>query len=112
MAKFYSNENFPIPAVLALRALGHDVVTIQERGRANESTSDPDVLRAATSEGRVVLTLNRKDFYRLHEQGRAHAGIVVCVADLDFSRLAQGIHDLIQAEGEMEGKIARVPPKD
>lgn len=112
MAKFYSNENFPIPAVLALRALGHDVVTIQEHGRANESTSDPDVLRAATSEGRVVLTLNRKDFYRLHEQGQAHAGFVECVADPDFSRLAQGIHDLIQAEGEMEGKIARVPPRD
>jgi uncharacterized protein with PIN domain len=112
MAKFYSNENFPIPAVVALRALGHDVVTIQERGRANESTSDPDVLRFATSEGRAVLTLNRRDFYRLHDQIQAHAGIVVCVADSDFSRLARMIHERIQAEGEMAGKIVRVPPRD
>lgn len=68
MANLYSNENFPIPVVRELRILGHDVVTIQERGRANESTPDPEVLNLATAEGRVVLTLNRKDFYRLHEQ--------------------------------------------
>src|SRR4051812_45717192 len=98
MARFYSNENFPIP-IFALRALGHDVATIQERGRANESTPDRDVLALATSEGRAVLTLNRKDYSRLHEQSQAHRGIVVCVADADFSRLAQMIHDRIQAEG-------------
>ena len=33
MARMYSNENFPVPVVEALRALGHDVVTIQDRGR-------------------------------------------------------------------------------
>ncbi len=75
MARFYSNENFPIPAVLALRDLGHDVVTIQERGKANESTPDPEVLTLARSEGRIVLTLNRKDFYKLHERSQDHAGI-------------------------------------
>jgi hypothetical protein len=111
MARLYSNENFPMPVVVELRALGHDVATIQERGRANESTPDPDVLALATSESRAVLTLNRKDFYRLHEGNQAHAGIVVCVADSDFPRLARMIHDRIQAEGELAGKIMRVPPK-
>jgi Domain of unknown function (DUF5615) len=111
MAQFYSNENFPIPVVVALRALGHDVATIQERGRANESTPDPEVLALATAESRAVLTLNRKDFYRLHALNPAHAGIVVCVADPDFARLAQLIHDRIAAEGELAGKIVRVPPK-
>ncbi len=62
MAKFYSNENFPIPVVDALRTLGYDVATIQDRGRANESMPDPDVLAVAASENRAVLTLNRKDF--------------------------------------------------
>lgn len=112
MARFYSNENFPIPVVVALRALGHDVVTIQERGRANESTPDVDVLTFATSESRAVLTLNRKDFYELHRQSQDHAGIVVCVVELDFSRLAQQIHDSIQDVGELAGMIIRVPPKD
>jgi Domain of unknown function (DUF5615) len=111
MAKLYSNENFPVPVVVELRALGHDVVTIQERGRANESTPDPDVLALATAEGRTVLTLNRKDFYRLHEQSSAHAGIIVCVVDPDFQRQARLIHEAIQAEGDLAGKILRVPPR-
>ena len=80
-ARFDSNENFPIPTVVALHALGHDVATIQERGRANESAPDPQVLALAKAEGRIVLTLNRKDFYRLHNRDQDHAEIVVCVAD-------------------------------
>ena len=111
MAKLYSNENFPFPVVVELRALGHDVVTIQERGRANESTPDPDVLALAAAEGRVVLTLNRKDFYRLHERNQAHAGIIVCVVDADFPRQARMIHERIQAEGDLTGRIIRIPPR-
>jgi hypothetical protein len=70
------------------------------------------VLALAMSEGRVVLTLNRKDFYKLHEQNPAHAGIVVCVANPDFGRLAQMIHDRLQAEGDLAGRIIRVPPRE
>jgi predicted nuclease of predicted toxin-antitoxin system len=112
MAKFYSDEDFPMPVSVALRALGHDVATIQQRGMANESTPDLEVLTSATSEGRVVLTLNRKDFYRLHEQNPTHAGIIVCVADNDFERLAQRIHDRIQVEGDLTGRLIRVPPRE
>ena len=68
MARFYSNENFPIPVVHELRALGHDVVTIQEQGRAGEAVPDPEVLEFAVSMSRAVLTLNRRDFIRLHQQ--------------------------------------------
>jgi predicted nuclease of predicted toxin-antitoxin system len=112
MARFYSNENFPIPAVVALRSLGHDVATIQERGRANESTQDPEVLTLAKAEDRIVLTLNRKDFYKLHAQDSAHAGIIVCVSDEDFQRLAQRIHERVEAEGNLKGRIIRVPPRE
>lgn len=112
MARLYSNENFPLPVVVELRALGHEVATIQERGRANESTPDPEVLALAAAERRVVLTLNRKDFYKLHEKDQSHAGIVVCVADEDFPRLARMIHDRLQAEGDLAGRIIRVPPRE
>jgi hypothetical protein len=50
MALLYSNENFPIPTVIALRTLGHDVATIQERGGANESASVLEVLTLGTKE--------------------------------------------------------------
>lgn len=111
IARLYSNENFPIPVVNALRALGHDVLTIQEQGKASESIPDSEVLALASNDKRAILTLNRKDFYRLHEATPNHAGIIVCVVDIDFEKQAQAIHTRIQAEGDLAGKILRVPPR-
>jgi hypothetical protein len=46
MALLFADEDFPIPAVLALRALSHDVLTTQEAGLAGIGivvcTRDPD----------------------------------------------------------------------
>lgn len=61
MADLYANENFPLPAVIHLRALGHNVLTSQESGRANQRVSDEQVLRFATSQNRAVVTLNRSE---------------------------------------------------
>lgn len=40
MARLYADENFPLPVVEELRRLGHDVLTMYEDGRANQSISD------------------------------------------------------------------------
>lgn len=108
VARLYSNENFPIPVVEKLRALGHDVVTIQERGRASEAIPDTNVLLLATEEGRAVLTLNRRDFIRLHNEQKKHAGIIVCSVDHDFEDQARRIHEAIQALPELSGELIRV----
>ena len=39
MAKLYANENFPFPVVEELRKLGHDVLTVQESGKAGQALS-------------------------------------------------------------------------
>lgn len=70
---------------MALRRLGHDVLTILETGAANQALPDENVLAFATTQNRIVLTLNRKDFIRLHRDRPPHAGIVVCPFDLDFA---------------------------
>lgn len=108
MARLYSNENFPIPVVEALRALGHDVVTIQERGRGNEAVPDSEVLQLATTEDRAILTLNRRDFIKLHSEDAAHHGIIVCTVDLDYEGQAQRIHDLISESSDLRGLLIRV----
>jgi hypothetical protein len=64
MARLYSNENFPLPVVERLRALGHDVLTIQETGKADQALPEKEVLAFATREQRAVLTLNRLHFIR------------------------------------------------
>lgn len=108
MAALYSNENFPIPVVEELRHLGHDVLTVLEAGKADQSISDEDVLDYAIGLGRGVLTLNRKHFIRLHHSATTHAGIVVCTFDPDFSRQAQRIHLALTAAGDIKGKLVRV----
>ena len=110
MASLYSNENFPKRVVEELRRLGHDVLTSYEAGRANQRIPDDQVLTFATEQHRVVITLNRLDFIRLHQltQG-AHAGIIVCTRD-DANPLtfAERIHTaLIHAE-KLPGQLIRV----
>lgn len=87
MARFYSNENFPLPVVERLRALGHDVLTSYEAGHANRAVPDTQVLDVAIKDNRILLTLNRLHFIRLHRATPAHAGIVVCSFDPNFEAL-------------------------
>ena len=91
-----ANENFPQPVVEALRALGHDVLTSLEAGRANQRVEDVHVLAHAHAEARILLTLNRRHFRRLHLSGQPHHGIVACTTDPEFERQAQRIHAAIQ----------------
>ena len=107
MALLYAGENFPLAAVQELRTLGHDVVTIQERGSGN-GVPDDVVLRLAMSEGRAVLTLNRRDCIRLHNERIEHGGIIVCTVDPDFAGQARRIDQSIRAIAELRGQLLRV----
>ena len=106
--RFYANENFPEPAVSALRALGHDVLTTRDAGNANRAIADPDVLTYATTNKRILVTLNRRNFIRLHEQSQEHGGIVVCHEDLDFARLARRVHEATSAVQVLERQLVSV----
>ena len=108
MAAFYANENFPLRVVRALRACGHDVLTTAEAGEAGRAVTDEAVLAFATHHERVVLTLNRRDFIRLHQQNPAHAGIVVCTQDADVIRQGARIDRAITEVGTLAGHLIRV----
>ncbi len=108
MARLYSDENFPIPVVEELRRLGHDVLTIQETGQANQEIPDDQVLAFACAENRAVLTINRKHFIRLHRQQQNHSGMIVCTFDLDFARQAKRIHEAIEPLSNLDGQLIRV----
>jgi len=108
MARLYSNENFPLPTVEELRRLGHDVLTIQETGQADQSLSDDAVLAFAYAEGRILLTNNRRHFIRLHREQREHCGIVVCTVDPDFVGLAQRIHTALEAHAQVARPLIRI----
>ena len=95
-------------SVLELRRLGHDVLTLQESGKANTLLPGLEVLAFATSGDRCVLTLNRKHFIRLHAERPSHAGIVFCTVDLDFVGQAARIHEAVAGAAGLSGKLIRV----
>jgi predicted nuclease of predicted toxin-antitoxin system len=64
----------------ALRARGHNVLALAEE-RALEGLDDPDVLRLAAEDDRILVTRNSRDFAPLvrewAEAGRSHAGVIL-----------------------------------
>ena len=108
MSLLYADENFPLGAVVELRALGHDVLTAFEAGQANQRIPDSTVLAYAIGLGRAVLTINRRHFIQLHKVTALHAGLVVCTNDNDVAALAQRIHQGVTAVGALDNKLLRI----
>ncbi|PSN17491.1 hypothetical protein C7271_17430 [filamentous cyanobacterium CCP5] len=108
MAKLYADEHFPYPVVERLRTLGHDILTVQEAGKAGLKIPDDEVLAFANSQERAVLTLNRRDFKQLHQLKPDHAGIICCSDDRNWAALAERIDTAILAEEPLTRKLVRV----
>ena len=108
MARLYSNENFPLGVVLALRHLGHDVLTSFDAGQANQSIPDHEVLAFAVAQNRALLTLNRRDFILLHLESSSHSGIIVCTQDPDVAGQAERIHKEVTKLESLDGILVRV----
>ena len=101
-------KNFPLRVVEELRRLGLDVLTVFEDGKANQSVTDNELLTRSTEIGRALLTLNRRDFKRLHRQRPEHAGIIICTEDPDRIGQAQRIAAAVLNAGDLKGKLLRV----
>ncbi|MCG6135010.1 MAG: DUF5615 family PIN-like protein [Nostoc sp. LLA-1] len=108
MARFYADEQFPFPVVELLRTLGHDILTVQEAGKAEQGIPDEEVLAFAISLERSVLTINRYDFIRLHRHDDNHLGIIVCTNNRNWEQFAARINEAVTAEESLKGKLIRV----
>ena len=106
MVALYADEPFPRGVVNNLRVLGHDILTVQEAD--NRGDSDEQVVIFAKQQGRAVLTINRKDFIRIHRRNSEHTGIIICKQDLDWQRLATNIDEAIDRNKPLGGKLVRV----
>ena len=77
-------------------------------GKANQKYPDDKVLLTASEDNRAVLTLNRKHFKSLHQEVQNHSGIIACTFNPDFENQAQLIHETIEEEEVLKGKLIRV----
>lgn len=77
--RLYLDEDVRPMLARALRERGFDVITTAEAGMIGKS--DREQLEFASSQGRVLLTHNIRDFIQLAkgfaEEGRNHGGIVL-----------------------------------
>lgn len=105
--RLLADENVPLAVVEALRSLDHDVVTLAE-GLLGSGLPDTEVLALARRDGRSVLTLNRRDFIRLHRAQPDHEGIIACTFDPDFAGQAKRIHAALPPDGVLRGILLRV----
>lgn len=73
--RLLANENFPVDAVEALRADGHDIAWIRTEA---PGLRDPEVLARAQAEERILLTFD-KDFGELAFRSHlpASSGIIL-----------------------------------
>ena len=80
MLKLYLDENIPLSVAHGLKLRGYDVLTTHEAG--NSGKTDEEQLIFATRMGRVIVTLNIRDFSRLHVKylntNKFHGGIILC----------------------------------
>jgi hypothetical protein len=59
------------------------------------------------------VTLNRRDFFRLHREQPDHEGIIACTFDPDFAGQARRIDAAVPPDGVLRGLLLRVnrPPR-
>jgi hypothetical protein len=106
--RLYANENFPVDVVLALRSMGHDVLTTHDVGKSNQSIEDDAVLQYAVSCDRCLITINRRDFKRLHRAVPVHRGIIICTENRDYAAFARGIDEVIRRTPDLTNQLLRV----
>jgi hypothetical protein len=108
MARLYANENFPLDVVTLLRARGHDVQTTHDVGKSNQGIEDDAVLRHAIEMDRCVLTINRRDFIRLHRAIPEHRGIIICTENRDYAAFAERVDRAIRDAPTLVNQLIRV----
>lgn len=94
--KFLLDEDLPPRVAEVARGLSIDVTSVHELERTG--LSDPEQLRFAAREGRVLVTGNRNDFLRFTVEffrtGEPHAGVLIVSRKLPSSKPEMIAHAL------------------
>ena len=91
-----------------LRKLGHGVTTSYDTGQANQAIPDDAVLKYATQSNLVVITFNRDDFIKLHNNGVQHSGIIVCKTDRDYQGQIDCLHNYLQIQSSLVNRLVKI----
>lgn len=103
------DENIPVSAVAVAQELGHDADTVGGEGLVG--STDPEVLAAATGDGRLLVTLDRGlGDVRAYPPG-SHGGIIVLrVQSQDAGSVTAAVRSFLSTDelGDITGCIVVV----
>jgi predicted nuclease of predicted toxin-antitoxin system len=105
--RILANENFPLSAILAMRADGHDVLWIREAFRG---MADDRILAMSVAESRILVTFD-KDFGELAFKAKlpAQCGIVLFrIRKQAPDIIAQRVAAFIKSRNDWVGHFAVV----
>ncbi len=120
MARFYLDENISRVTQRMLVQNAHDVVHAFDLG--NRSVSDPEHLRVAARDDRILVTFNRRDFRELHRFWTAlnawgnldqhHAGVLTSWGDIPDEPWANLVHDFVAAGPDLDNRMWEWRPRE
>lgn len=90
-----------------MQAAGHDVQTPFDAHPSLIGADDRDQLAYARATGRVLLTMNPKDFKELHDQDPDHPGILAVYQDNNTAKDMSNL-DVVQAIANLERCAASI----
>ena len=103
-----ADENIPDEVVALLRVAGHDVLSISEY---RPGLIDWDVLRLASRESRILITLDKKDFGELifvRGAGAPPGLILFRIGDIDVAERPHFMLRTVVSRNDWEGKFSTV----
>lgn len=103
-----ADENFALPVVNHLKAIGYDIVTLKDLDLNDQQVPDEQVLEIAIELKRALITFNRKDFIQLHRKNEEHYGIIIATFDTHFQALAERIHTELETRDHLSGQLIRI----
>jgi hypothetical protein len=109
----FADANLPKELADGLRALGYDVLTVQQyqkSSRPEHGLSDELVLQTAVKFRRIICTLDRFDFLALHRANPSHKGMILIKRGRksNLRRILSHIDDAIKSLAPLDGKAIRV----
>ena len=108
MTRLFADENIPPRIVQGLQNHGVDIITTTDAQLDNRKTSDPDILAYASGVGRAVITFDRGDYKKLHQQSNAHSGIILLKQNMPLPMLIEKVAALALSQADLSGKVHRV----
>jgi len=106
--RILADENVPVAVIQRLRALGIDANSVVETDY--RGIDDESLLKLCGDEELTLLTADKKDFFRLHEE-MDHAGIIIVTKRMQIGRILSEVMKVVDSlsREDIANRVQTIP---